>query len=299
MLFSRTGEYEQAARHLERAVQLDDRREESFRQLAEAYEKLQRPQDAESSLKKAIAVYPGYWGGYKHLGAFYAGQGRYAEAIEQFMQVVKLAPDSYGGYSNLGGVYLRQGNYAAGIAELEKSIAIHPTHQALSNLGVAYFYQHNYIDSARSYQAAAQLDPNRYEIFGNLAESYTQIAGREQESQKNYAEALRLAEQRLSVNPRDGECLLRAALYAAMLGQDAKAEEYRKAGLELSPRVPEARLRSARVLAQFHQDSQAIAELEQALKAGLSATEITNDPAWQRFAAYPRFAAMLDQARKK
>jgi tetratricopeptide (TPR) repeat protein len=213
--------------------------------------------------------------------------------------VVKLAPDSYGGYSNLGGVYLRQGNYAAGIAELEKSIAIHPTHQALSNLGVAYFYQHNYIDSARSYQAAAQLDPNRYEIFGNLAESYTQIAGREQESQKNYTEALRLAEQRLSVNPRDGECLLRAALYAAMLGQDAKAEEYRKAGLELSPRVPEARLRSARVLAQFHQDSQAIAELEQALKAGLSATEITNDPAWQRFAAYPRFAAMLDQARKK
>jgi tetratricopeptide (TPR) repeat protein/TolB-like protein len=299
MVFSRTGEYEQAARHLERAVQLDDRSEESLRQLAEAYEQLQRLPEAESILKKAIALHPRYWGGHKHLGAFYVAQGRYQEAIEQFQQVVKLAPDSYSGYSNLGGVYLRQGDYAAGIAQLEKSVAIHPTAQALSNLGAAYFYQHNYPESARSYQAAAQMDPNRSAIFGNLAEAYSQIPGREQEGLRNYAEALRLAEQGLKVNPNDGASLMDAAFYAAMLGQNAKAEEYRTAGLERSPQVPVARLRSARVLAQFHRDREAMNELEQALRAGLSATEITNDPAWQRFAVYPEFAALLARAQKQ
>jgi hypothetical protein len=96
-----------------------------------------------------------------------------------------------------------------------------------------------------------------------------------------------------------GHAAINAAVYAAMLGQQSKAEEYRKAGLRLSGHDPQARLRSAQVLAQFHRDRLALAELDLALKAGLSPTEITNNPAWQRFAAYPEYAAMMAKAQKK
>jgi len=299
MLFDSTGEYERAAQHLERAIRIDPARGESYRELGRAYEGLNRLADAESVLKQAIALRPQYWAGYLRLGKFYSKNGRDGDAVEQFNRVVDLAPDSFTGYSNLGGIYSRQGKYALAIGMLERSIAIRPAGGAYTNLGVAYFYEHRYQEAAASYEKAAQARPNEYAIFGNLGEAYDQIPGKQDESRNSYIQALQLAEQRLKVNTRDASVLMDAAFYAAMLGQKAKADQYRQAGLRLSVHDPNTRLRSARVLAQFHQDKRALAELSQALKAGLSSTEISNDPAWQRYAAYPEFVAMMTKAEKE
>src|SRR6185312_3940672 len=125
----------------------------------------------------------------------------------------------------------------------EKSFAIQPTAPALSNLGAAYFYLGKYQDAARAYEQAAQMNPNGYESFGNLAEAYAQIAGRSDESRRNYIRALQLAEERLKVNPHDGGVLMDAALYAAMLGDRRKADDYRTSGLKVSAGDPEAWLR--------------------------------------------------------
>jgi hypothetical protein len=84
-----------------------------------------------------------------------------------------------------------------------------------------------------------------------------------------------------------------------MLGQNAKAEEYRKSGIALSGRDPKARFNSALVLAQMHQDDRALAELDRALAGGLPASAVTDNPAWRRFTANPRFAAVMAKARKK
>lgn len=299
MLFNSIGQYQDAADHLKKAVDLDPARVESYRELGMAYERLQRLDDAESSLKQAVALRPQYWAVYKWLGRFYFDHGRADESIDQFKRVVALAPDSFGGYSNLGAVYLTQGRYAEAIAALERSAAIRPTSKAFSNLAVLYFYQHRYKDAAETYERAAKMPPVDYATYGDLAEAYDQIPGKEEESQKNYARALQLAEERLAVNSKDGAILLNAAVYAAMLGEHVKAEQYRQAGLKLSAQDPHARLRSAQVLARFHEDRRALAELKLAVAAGLSVSELTNDPTWQRFAAYPEYAAMLSQAQKK
>ncbi len=293
MLFNATGEYDKAAQHLERAVKFDADCDESYRTLAFAYEGLQRLNDAERALKKAIALHPQYWAGYQVLGFFEYRHGRYDEAVEQFKRVVELAPDSFSGYSNLGGIYVTQGKYAEAIEVLERSIAIRPSAPALSNLGVAYFYQGRYLEAAHSYERAAQITPNEYAVFGNLAEAYEQVEGKDEESRKNYGQALKLAEQWLQVNAKDGRARLNAALYAAVLGETTKAEAYRNAGLSLSSHDPQARLRSALVLARLHKDNQALDELQRAVRAGLSVAEITNDPAWRRFAGYPKYAAII------
>src|SRR5260370_19051218 len=293
MLFNATGDYAQAAQHLERAGQLDAGRDDSYGGVARCYEGLQRVNGAEWALKRAIAVRPPYWAGYKWLGRFLAAHGRNDEAVEQFQRVVELAPDSFGGYSNLGAVYVNQGKYADAIDALQRSVAIRPGAAALNNLGVAYFYLGKYLEAAHCYERAAQMTPNAYMIFGNLGEAYQQLRGRRQESRTNYAQALKLAEEWLAVNSKDGGARLDAALYAAMLGQKSKAEAYRKLGLSMSSHNPEARLRSALVLAQLHQDSQALDELQRSLDAGLSAAEITNNPPCNRFAGYRRYAAIL------
>ncbi|MGB8131970.1 MAG: protein kinase [Candidatus Angelobacter sp.] len=299
MLFNATGRYDAAAQHLENALKLDPTRDESYRELAIAYEGEKRLSDAESLLKKAVALRPHYWAAYKWLGRFYEAHGRYDEAAEQFKRVVDMASDSADGYSNLGAVYVEQGKYAEAIDALERSIRIQPTASALNNVGAVYFYQRRYADAARSYELAAQLTPDDYRIFGNLGEAYGQMEGREEAERKSYSQALKLAEQRLVANGNDGGALLQAALYAAMLGQNAKAEEYRKSGIALSGHDPEARFNSALVLAQMHQDDRALAELDRALAGGLPASEVTDNPAWRRFAANPRFAVVMAKARNK
>jgi eukaryotic-like serine/threonine-protein kinase len=299
MLFNATGRYDAAAQHLEHALKLDSTRDESYRELAIAYEGEKRLSDAESLLKKAVALRPHYWAACKWLGRFYEAHGRYDQAAEQFKRVVDMASDSVDGYSNLGAVYVEQGKYAEAIDVLERSVKIQPTASALNNVGAVYFYQRRYADAARSYELATQLTPDDYRIFGNLGEAYGQIGGKQEESRRNYAQALKLADQRLIANGNDGGALLEAALYAAMLEHNAKAEEYRKSGIALSGHDPEARFNSALVLAQMHQDDRALAELGRALAGGLPASEVIDNPAWRRFTANPRFAAVMAKARNK
>jgi eukaryotic-like serine/threonine-protein kinase len=299
MVFNATGQYQKAAEHLEKALKLDSGREDAFRQLAIAYEGMHRPADAEALLKKAVAQKPQYWGGYKVLGWFYDTHGRYNEAEQQFKRVVELAPDNLDGYSNLGAVYIKQGKYAEAIDALERSIKIQPAAAALNNLGALYFYQRKYEEAAGAYERAAQMSPDDYRIFGNLGEVYGQIKSKQEESRRNYAQALRLTEQWLGANDRDGDALLHAALFAAMLGQEAKAEKYRRSGISVSGHDPEARLNSALVLAQLHQDTRALDELDRALKAGLPASEVTDNPAWQRFTGNPRFEAVMSGKQSK
>ena len=88
MLFNATGRYDAAAQHLEHALKLDSTRDESYRELAIAYEGEKRLSDAESLLKKAVALRPHYWAAYKWLGRFYETHGRYGEAVDQFKRVV-------------------------------------------------------------------------------------------------------------------------------------------------------------------------------------------------------------------
>lgn len=300
MLLNSTGDYENAAGHLERAIKLDGSRDDAYHELAQAYEGSKRLSDAEALYKQAIARRPQYWAGYKWLGKFYVTHGRYNEAVEEFRHVVTLAPDSFSGYNNLGAVYLLQGNYGAAIKELEISNAIRPSASSRTNLGALYFYQRDYPGAARSYQAALQLSPNDCVILGNLAEAYRQLPGKEQESRSTYKQALTSAEQRLRVNASDSVMWLNAGLYAANLGEKEKAEQYRRSGLKLSARTndPQSRLRSAQILALLRRDNAAIAELEQALKSGISVSDVVNDPSWQRFTVYSRFTALMKRAQQ-
>ncbi|MGE5321683.1 MAG: protein kinase domain-containing protein [Actinomycetota bacterium] len=298
-LLNVTGKYEQAVQHLQRALELDGSRDEAYRELSLAFDKLHRPADAESLLKRAIALRPQYWPGYQWLGWFYYDHGRNAEAVEQFKREVAMAPDSAAGYSNLGGIYVLQGNYPDGISALEKSIAIQPTASALSNLGATYFYLHRYSEAAQIYARAVALHPRSHVIYGNLGEAYAQVKGKRQEGRDAYAHALKLAEEQLAVNPRDAKLRLNAALYAARLGQREKAEKYRASGLKLSSRDPQALHGSALVFAELHQDRQALSELSRALRAGLSRSEITDNPAWQRFSQQPEYKAIMHTQGKK
>jgi tetratricopeptide (TPR) repeat protein len=126
ILSAGTGNYQQAALEFKRAVENEPTNDAAFHGLADAYEHLGKPQDAEKTYRWAIELRPHYWASYNWLGVFFYRQARFREAAEMFNQVVALAPDSFLGYSNLGAAYVEQGHYNEAITALERSIAIRP-----------------------------------------------------------------------------------------------------------------------------------------------------------------------------
>ena len=111
--------------------------------MADVYERTGRAAEAaEANYKRAIALRPDYWDGYKALGGLlYDCQKRRPEAIAQFSACFRIHTDNPEAYSDLGVIYMEVNDShssAAAEAALQKSIQLAPNYQAYANLGWLY-----------------------------------------------------------------------------------------------------------------------------------------------------------------
>lgn len=291
-----TGEYEKAAGQFQRAVQLEPTSDAAYSGLAKAYESLDRPAEAEKTFQKAIALRPNYWAGYNWLGNFHLRHGRLPEAWRMFTQVISLAPDSFIGYSNLGSTRVLEGRYADAVPLLEHSIAIRATGPARSNLATAYFQMRRYADAARNYEAAVQLDPQSYQLWGNLGDAYYWAPGQRDKCPGAYRKAIALAEEKLAVNPRDAAVLGYLSGYHAMLGEEKAARETLGRALKIAHGNPEVLLSAAIVYLQFRDTGHALEALESAVANGLPASLLRDLPNFDSLRENPRFLRMIPKA---
>jgi tetratricopeptide (TPR) repeat protein/TolB-like protein len=273
-----TGEYEKAVVELQKATALDATSDDAYRGLADAYQKLNKPAEAEATYRQAIRLRPQYWAGYSWLGSFYYQQGRFDDAIYMFRQVVSLAPDNFRGYSNLGAMYVLEGRYQEGIGVLEKSIAIRPTAEAYNNLGNAYFSLRRFEAAGHSFEGGLKLDKTSWLGWGNLADANYWTPGKQQQAMHAYREAIRLADEKLRMNPRDGFTLAYRATYLAMTDQKDEALASLQSAVSLSPKDPDVRFRGALVYNHLGETDQTLAWLQQALSLGVVAASVRNTP---------------------
>jgi len=292
-VYNGTGKYEEAARQFQRAVLLDPTRDDAFRGLAFAYERLGRQVDAERTFQRAIQVRPQYWASYEWLGTFYSEHARYEEAARQFTQATALAPDNPHSYRKLGGVYIYMGRYLKAIEVLQRAIALYPTSGAYSNLGIAYFNVHHFDDAVAAYEHACTPASKDYIACGNLARAYYWAPGRRSQATEYYRRAIALAEERLSINPRDGDPHILSSSYYAMLGDRRHALEHLQRALELRPNEPEYLLTAAIVHNQFGEEDEALEWLEAAVRRGYSASEIKVAPELDNLRGEARFQKLV------
>ncbi len=293
-LESGTGEYEKAVEEFGRAVAAAPTSDDAYRGLANAYENLGKPLEAEKTYQRAIELRPQYWSGYSVLGAFYYRQGRYAEAASMFSQVVALAPDSFPGYYNLGAIYYYEGRYAEAIETLRHSIAIRPTDAAYSNLASANFYLRHYDEAAKAYEEAVKLSPKDYILWWNLADGYYWAPGRRPQAAQAYRQAISLAGEALRVNPRNVYAVGVLAYCNAMLGDQRRALDFLKAGLELAPDDSEMRFKAALVYTQLGDATHGLDWLKKSLDVGFSRTIVRDTPNFDALRPDPRFEALIE-----
>jgi len=288
-----TGNYQEAAREFERAVETEPTNDDAFRGLAGAYERLGKPEEAENTYRRAIELRPHYWAGYNWLGAFYYRHVRIREAAEMFNQVVALAPDSFLGYSNLGATYVEQAHYADAIKVLEQSIAIRPSDYGYTNLGNAYFFLRRYEEADQAYKQAIELAEKDSLLWWNLGDGYYWTPGKRTQSVAAYRQGINIAEEELRVNPNNSYSYGVLAICRAMLGEKKLALDALGSGLRLSPADPFLLFQAALVYNQFGQSNEAIAWLKKAQAAGYSQARIRDYPNFDSLWTNPRSQELL------
>jgi serine/threonine protein kinase/tetratricopeptide (TPR) repeat protein len=292
MIHTGTGDYDQAIRNLERALALDPLDADAYRELANAYEKLGKLNEAESTHLNAIVVRPNYWAAHYELGRFYFRQARYGEAEKEFQTVVELTPDNARGYSSLGAVAYEQKRYEEAATMYEKSVAIKPSNVAYHNLGTLYFYLGRYQDAARNFELAVQMNDRSSVDWHALAAAY-QWSAQPDKARAAFQRTAELAEVQLRTNPRDIDALIRLADAYSMLNQSQRAGEMLDRALALMPTDVGAMFQISVVYEQLGDRKRALAYLEKAIKGGYSRDLIERAPSLAKLRLDPRFQGLF------
>jgi serine/threonine protein kinase/tetratricopeptide (TPR) repeat protein len=288
-IYQQTGDIDRARAEFQQALDLDPAAIYASYRIGEIYEAKGKITEAEEVFKSVLHRRPGYWAGYSGLGAFYYRHGEFQKAAQQFQTMIDLQPDNSMGYFDLGGVYGAMGRYDDAIDVLKKGLTFKETSRAWTNLGAVYMYLKRYPEAADAMERATNLDPHNDILWRNLGDSYRQIPSRTVDANLAYQRALQTALEELKVNPHSTEVLSGVALYQAHLGRKREAEDYIKKALTLTPKDGDILFTSALVYEIIGRRDNAIAAIDQAVKAGYSIQEIEQEPELKELRSDPRY----------
>jgi len=288
-----TGNYAEAAREFSLVLQHEPTNDAAYKGLANAYERMGKLQQAESTYKQAIALRPHYWATYNWLGAFYYNQARVHDASEMFRQVVALAPDSIRGYSNLAASLMDEGLYDDALHAAQRSIEIQTSDDAYSNLGSAYFFLQRYDDAISAFQKATEFSPRDPVLWLNLGDGYYWAPGRRKDASAAYQNCAELASQQLEQNSNDSVKLGILSVCQAMLGRKDNSFGSLNRALRLTPDDPFVLFFAALVHIQFDNRDDALHFLTKCRAAGFPQPKLRDYPNFQPLRSDPNFQRLV------
>jgi len=218
------GRSAEAAVAFEQALEMAPADDAVCRRVGQAYEELERPEEAIEFYNRAVALRPRFWENYNHRGVFYLNNGEFGPAASDFIKVMELQPGRAIGYTNLAGTNIYSGNLEEAGPLLEAAIAIEPTLEGYNNLGFVHYSMHRFEEAARTFRLGADLAPDDPYQWTGLGDANRQL-GRDSEARQAYSRAMDLFREALLINPndRDTESMMATAL--AGLGRCDDATE--------------------------------------------------------------------------
>ena len=123
-VFQQTGNEQGALNEIDQALSLDPSNRYTLVWQAQIYTRLNRWDDAEKTLRRALKEHPNFWLAYNELGFGLHGQARYREAIQAFRAASLAAPKNSMALGNLGGEYLQVGEFDEALRSLEAGLGL-------------------------------------------------------------------------------------------------------------------------------------------------------------------------------
>ena len=292
------GEYSMGLGEFQLAATLNRTSGRAQRGIARSHARLGNAETAESMFRLRIDAGSLETVDFRWLGGFYADRGRFEEAEAEFKLAIELDPDDGFGHRALGGVRIQLGNYGDAITALSRALELRPRDGLVrSNLGMAYFRLGAYDGAVTVFEQAVSLSAE-HTPRGNLARALY-WAGRTVEAEENYRLAVRLGQERLSVNPDDAATNILIARYYSMMNQEDAALEHLRVALNRAVDDPEYFLIASSVHSRLGHIDKALDYLEEAVASGHPIFEIRATPELEGLRSSPRFQTILARSLEK
>jgi len=209
--------------------------------------------------------------------------GNLPQAVISLREAVKLRPGNAYLWDTLGGLYVEAGNNADAEQAMLHSIAIEPTSSTLSNLGLLKYQAGDYAAAVDLQRQAIALDPQDFEIWGNLGGALrADPRASAADVHKAYEQAAVRAEAYLRVQPDSARAVALLGLYRVVLGDTASARMLVKRAESLPGQPGEVALVNAETLALLGDIEPARQRLATARAAGIADTVIATNLTFRR-----------------
>ena len=286
------GEYAQAQRSFEQAIDLDPSSADAYVGAGSAMEALGELADAEANFSRAAVVQPGHWKAHNELAMFLVRRDREEDAIARFELALEMVPENPATLNNLGAALIISDKLGLAVQAFDRSLKIVEDASVYNNLGNVYYLLHDLVGAVLAYERAVDLSPDDYRIHANLADSLTLLedAG----AQRHYESALQLAEEALSVNAEDATALSSAGAFHAVLGNELQALEMATRAIEVSPDDPEVHRLGAVTYLRLGDPDGAIKQIARALELGYPQSMIARDPLFDELNRRQEFLGVVD-----
>ncbi|HEY2001303.1 MAG TPA: protein kinase, partial [Acidobacteriaceae bacterium] len=291
-LAEQSGKAAEAVTEYQKALQLEPANDGASIGLAKSYEKLNQPDRAEAVYKQAIALRPSYWRGYDQLGGFYFRTADYAKAEQMFRTATERDPQNFRSYSNLAAALVAAGKDSDAVEALKKSIALHPTANAYSNLGTTLFKLRRFDEGAEQFRRSLQLAPDEYARWSALGDA-EYYGGHHAQSMSDYKRGVELATAQLKASPDDASILGDMAGMYSMLRDKSQAVDFMNRALTIDHTSNELMFDAALLYNQLQQTGPALEWLDKALAAGYPRSVAAAAPALDNLRSNPRYQQLM------
>jgi eukaryotic-like serine/threonine-protein kinase len=271
------GRVPEARKALERTIEIDPSHAHAHFILANALDPRTEAARARTLRQHAVELAPDDWETHLEWGTFLFGQGEFGGAAEAFSKSASLAPDNAVAQRNLATALQMMDRYDEAAAAYQRSLEIRPSATTYSNLGTLLYFQGKYVDSAAALERAVQLGANSFRYWGNLADAYRWLPGKEASGQEALDHAIVLVRTAVANKQQDTAIRSRLAGFLARRGlsQEAIAEAEK---IDVSTASGQVSYNLAVVYELTGRRAQALDLLDTAVKKGHSLNEIQSDP---------------------
>lgn len=160
------GDYENAERHIRKAIARDERVASYHANLGLVLEAKAQRAAAQREYLRAIQLQSSYAEAYLNLGNLYLVEGCTEDAIEILKKLLEQYPDYAKGHNSLGSAYKAQGQYALAAHHFRQALGLQPTYQhAHCNLGSVLQQMGALQEAAVCFRDALRLQPNSVEAL--------------------------------------------------------------------------------------------------------------------------------------
>ncbi|MBN1474938.1 MAG: tetratricopeptide repeat protein [Syntrophaceae bacterium] len=174
-------QYPNALRELLEAEKYNPRNEKIYYYMGMAYHSMSMQEKAINSFKRAVYLKDDYSEAHNYLGTIYNSDKMWDKAIEHFNKAVAnptyntpalpLYNAAWAYYSKKD--YKKALNYNIRALQREPETILRP--QIKKNMGLIYFDQHDFINAIYYFKQSTDLNPNLYDSYFFLGESYLKI----------------------------------------------------------------------------------------------------------------------------